>query len=574
MFSDKDHINLLTSLLAAHGVSHAVVCPGSRNAPIVHNLHAHPDITCYPVTDERSAGFYALGMAQSLRQPVAVCVTSGTALLNLAPAVAEAFYQHLPIVVISADRPKAWIDQLDGQTMRQDEVFGPFVCRSVCLPEDVSSAVARWHANRLVNEALLAVIEPQCGPVHINVPLTEPLFRFDTPALPEERVIHLWRPKVDVALFRRLWEKMTHPTVRKPMVVFGQGFLDLDEKELRGLASLFSHHCVTVSERLSNFPATIIHTEEVLALAGDDDSMLPDFILYLGDMLVSKTVRNFLRRAVHATVMMVSNDGKVHDTTMHMDTIIEADSTDVLRGFLYIQKEGATESTSVSASRKPYLERWKDLHAEVGRMIEEIDPPYSQMAAVRYFEQQLDDMEYDFAVHYANSSAVRLANIFAAHPVYCNRGVNGIDGSLSTAAGFSVVSNRRVFCVIGDLSFFYDQNALWNQNLNGNFRMILLNNGKGGIFDLLPGLEQSEASERFVSGAHCTSAQGICVQNDIGYLQAQNMAELQVGMVTLLTEERQRPLLLEVLTDSEADAQTFRAYLSCFKQNQSSTNNE
>ena len=306
----------------------------------------------------------------------------------------------------------------------------------------------------------------------------------------------------------------------------------------------------------------------------DRHSMLPDFILYMGDMLVSKTVRNFLRRAAHATVMMISNDGKVHDTTMHMDTVIEADPADVLRGFLYIQKEGVAESMPVSASRKPYLERWKDLHAKVERMIEEIDPPYSQMAAVRYFEQQLDDMEYDFAVHYANSSAVRLANIFAAHPVFCNRGVNGIDGSLSTAAGFSVVSNRRVFCVIGDLSFFYDQNALWNQNLNGNFRMILLNNGKGGIFDLLPGLEQSEASERFVSGAHRTSAQGICVQNDIGYLQAQNMAELQVGMVTLLTEERQRPLLLEVFTDSEADAQTFRAYLSCFKQNQSSTNNE
>ena len=106
MYSNKEHINILTSLLVAHGIRHAVVCPGSRNAPIVHNLNECPDITCYPVTDERSAGFYALGMTQALQQPVVVCVTSGTALLNLAPAVAEAYYQHRPLIVISADRPQ------------------------------------------------------------------------------------------------------------------------------------------------------------------------------------------------------------------------------------------------------------------------------------------------------------------------------------------------------------------------------------------------------------------------------------------------------------------------------------
>lgn len=573
-YSGKEHINLLTSLLAAHHIGHAVVCPGSRNAPIVHNLYTHPAITCYPVTDERSAGFYALGMAQALRQPVAVCVTSGTALLNLAPAVAEAYYQHLPLVVISADRPRVWIDQLDGQTIWQDAVFGYYVCRSVSLPEDLSTATERWHANRLVNEALLSVIEPQFGPVHINVPLTEPLFEFNVSELPEERVIHHWRSKVDVALFHRLWEKMTHANVQRPMVVFGQGFFDLDETEMQGVAELLSRYCVTVTERLSNFPAAILHAEEVLALAGDDDSLLPDFILYMGDMLVSKRLRQFLRRADHATVVMVSSDGKVHDTTMHLDTIIETDPSEMLRGFLHIQSEETKTDILVSASRRSYLEKWKDLHARVEQIIDDFDPPYSQMAAVKYFEQQLEDMEYDFAVHDANSLAIRLANIFSPHPVYCNRGVNGIEGTLSTAAGFSVVSSQRVFCVIGDLSFFYDQNALWNQNLKGNFRIILLNNGKGGIFDLLPGLEQSEASECLVSGAHHTSAQGICTQNDIGYLQARNMAELQMGMVSLLTEERQRPMLLEVFTDAEADSQAFRAYLSCFKPIQSSINNE
>ena len=201
MYSNKENVNILTSLLVAHGIHHAVVCPGSRNAAIVHNLNECPDIQCYPVTDERSAGFYALGMTQALKEPVVVCVTSGTALLNLAPAVAEAYYQHQPVVVISADRPQQWIDQLDGQTLPQPDALGRFVKKAVSLPEPHDKDT-RWYCNRLVNEALIE----KHAPVHINVPITEPLFRFDTPALPQERKIdftpadatnitltHVWR---------------------------------------------------------------------------------------------------------------------------------------------------------------------------------------------------------------------------------------------------------------------------------------------------------------------------------------------------------------------------------------------
>ena len=174
MYSNKQSVNQLTALLATHGVRHAVVCPGSRNAPIVHNLSQCPEIACHPVTDERSAGFYALGMAQALHEPVVVCVTSGTALLNLAPAVAEAWYQHQPVVIVSADRPQQWIDQLDGQTLPQPDALGRFVARAVSLPED-----DQWHCNRLINEALLAATADDARPVHINVPVSEPLFTFD-----------------------------------------------------------------------------------------------------------------------------------------------------------------------------------------------------------------------------------------------------------------------------------------------------------------------------------------------------------------------------------------------------------
>lgn len=176
------------------------------------------------------------------------------------------------------------------------------------------------------------------------------------------------------------------------------------------------------------------------------------------------------------------------------------------------------------------------------------------MSAVKILEESLADMDYEYHVHYANSSAVRLADIYSDHYVWCNRGVNGIEGSLSTAAGFSVACRDMVFCVIGDLSFFYDQNALWNTNLRGNFRMLLLNNGGGGIFYNLKGLKESNACEKLVAACHMTTAQGICTQNDIGYMSARNAEELRLGIAMLLASDAKRPMLLEVFTDISDDS--------------------
>ena len=184
------------------------------------------------------------------------------------------------------------------------------------------------------------------------------------------------------------------------------------------------------------------------------------------------------------------------------------------------------------------------------------------MAVVKCFEGNLLHLTSDFTaqIHYANSSAIRLANIYAQHPVFCNRGVNGIEGSLSTAAGFSCVTDDVVFCVIGDLSFFYDQNALWNQNLRGNLRILLLNNGRGGIFNRLPGLENSPARDRFVAAEHHTSAEGICQQNQVAYLKAVNMEEMQEGIATLFNKVSDTPVLLEVFTSPADDQKALQTY--------------
>lgn len=512
MYCSKENVNILTALLVAHGVRHAVVCPGSRNSAIVHNFNECPFIQCYPVTDERSAGFYAMGMAQALKQPVVVCVTSGTALLNLAPAIAEAFYQHIPLVAISADRPQQWIDQLDGQTLPQSDALGRFVKKAVSLLEP-HDAEEKWYCNRLVNEALLAAMRG--GPVHINVPITEPLFEYSVDELPAERKIAYAAADMSPATLSHVTRMFLSAT--RPMLISGQPMNPL--------------------------------LDEAVSIVGDDEEYVPDFVLYIGGSIVSKRLKRFLRKAKETWV--VNNTGEIADTFMNLTHVFQGDGeavADHIRFMMVMEPH-------------PFIQKWDDLLARIRLQAESYEPAYSELAAVKYFEHYVGDAE----VHYANSSAIRLANSFAQHPVWCNRGVNGIEGSLSTAAGFSCVTDKRVYCVIGDLSFFYDQNALWNQNLQGNFRILLLNNGCGGIFNMLPGLEQSPARDQYVAAAHHTSAEGICQQNNVKYLKAANMEELQQGISTLLNMESSRPVLLEVFTDPAEDERVFKDYYKTLK---------
>ena len=519
MYSNKENINILTALLVKHGVRHAVVCPGSRNAPIVHNLNECPDIECFPVTDERSAAFYALGIWQATGNAVVVCVTSGTALLNVAPAVAEAFYQQARLVVISADRPPQWIDQLDGQTLPQPDALGRFVRRSVSLPvlspstDDDERAEQRWYCNRLVNEALME----RHGPVHINVPYGEPLFDFTVASLPDERKIE-WLP-ADISPTVLSHVTRMFMLSERPMLVSGQPMNP--------------------------------NLDEAVALVADDERYVPDFVLYIGGSIVSKRVKRFLRKARQTWV--VNATGEVNDTFMNLTHVVQGDGKVVADHIRFMME---TEP-------HPFVLLWDELLERVRRKADTFVPAFSQMAAVQLFERSVAEGGLSEAVfHYANSMPIRLANIFARHQVFCNRGVNGIEGSLSTAAGFSCVTDDKVFCVIGDLSFFYDQNALWNQNLRGNLRIMMLNNGRGGIFNMLKGLEKSAARDRLVSAGHTTTAEGICLQNGVGYLKAEDAEQMRQGIDWLLNTKSEHPMLLEVLTDADADCKAMSDYYS------------
>ena len=556
MYSNKENVNILTALLVSHGIRHAVVCPGSRNAPVVHNLNACPDIECHPVTDERSAGFFAVGMMQALCEPVVVCVTSGSALLNLMPAVAEASYQHLPLVVVSADRTQQWIGQLDGQTLPQPDALGRFVRKAVTLPEPRNDE-ERWYCNRLVNEALLETHGDDCAPVHINIPIGEPLFEFSVKQLPSERIITRFSPSADYdCLHAELLNDFF--SAERPMLVFGQ----THPHHFSGQEGdyLFSH-VITLHEALAPFPS-VSHFDEVLYATANSTTLLPpDFVLYVGDCIVSKRLKHFLRRNSDARVWRISPSGQVEDTFMNLRGIVKGDPEFTLASLSHKMKNRPWV--------KPmnYRRQWLTLLRQAADHAASYEPAYSQMATVKYFEEKLETLNASAEpiIHYGNSTAIRLANIYARHHVWCNRGVNGIEGSLSTAAGFSLVNPSPVFCVIGDLSFFYDQNALWNQQLRGNLRILLLNNGCGGIFNMLPGLEQSPARDRLVAAAHHTTAEGICQQNDIYYQRATNMEEMRKGIDLLFDENFSRPMLLEVQTDASEDERIYKNYYQSYQ---------
>lgn len=559
MYSNKENVNILTSLLLEYGVSDAVVCPGSRNAPIVHNLSVCEAIRCRPVTDERSAAFYALGLAIATRRPTVVCVTSGSALLNVMPAVAEAAYQHVPLVVISADRPQQWIDQLDGQTIPQSDALGRFVRKAVQLPEPHNDE-ERWLCRRLVNEAMHLATCRQGAPVHINVPISEPLFVFDTEQLPQlSRFNNIRRAVIKDASMDM--PDAFHKATR-PMIVIGQlAHGTVSHETIRSLSEKY----VVMSEPLSNPSYMTIHFDEAIRYIVSDNSSInddeddktayyPDYVIYVGDTLVSKPARRFLRNAKAPSCLITPDAADIHDPLMTLTDIVECD-TDSINALL-----ASLCDAPDTDERCRFHDRWQSFLDAYAAHADAYVPEYSQMATVKYFEEQLADLDIDICVHYANSSAVRLACIYAQHYVWCNRGVNGIEGSLSTAAGFSLATHDMTVCVIGDLSFFYDQNALWNSNLRGNLRIILLNNRGGGIFRQLPGLSDSPAADDLVMASHENTAQGICTQNDIGYMSAKNMDEMQIGIVTLLTRESERPMLLEVFTDSNDDVKALEKY--------------
>jgi len=552
MFSTKKNVLQTVALLKAHGIDHIVISPGSRNAPLAHCFSQDPFFRCFSIVDERSAAYFALGLIQKLGKPVAVCCTSGTAILNQAPAVAEAFYQELPLVVVSADRSPSWIGQMDGQTIPQQNVFGSMSAKSVQLPE-IHTEEDLWHCNRLVNEALNACIGKN-KPVHINVPISEPLFDFSELQLPKVRKIKTVSADrlSDINDFTHRWNAAS-----KRMILLGQM---PQNRELRDILENIAakQDCLILCEHLSNAvsPAFIGNFDALLYGMTDTEAeaLGPDLLITLGGHIVSKRIKKFLRKYQPSEHWSLSPNGNEADTFQCLTDLIETEP-------LYFFKK--LECQKTNTADKTYANLWSKASARVSPPGDEL--PFSDIAVVGSF---LKAIPGNSSLFVGNSSSVRNIQLYPmpeGTKVFCNRGTNGIEGSICTASGYAALNDGLTFLLMGDLSFFYDLNGLWNKYIGENFRIILINNGGGGIFQLLPGLDKSEALSPFIAANHHESAENWVSAAGFSYLKADNETELKKNLAEFVSPSYGKSIVLEVFTNADTNKSASDLYYKKLK---------
>ena len=560
-------ISELVALLQAHGVRDVVLCPGSRNAPLVHALsHQLTGATCHSIIDERSAGFYALGLALATHRAVVVCCTSGTAVANLHPAVAEAYYQGVPLIVLSADRPERWIGQWAGQTLPQPGLFGSLVRKAVHLPEPHTEE-ERWYCNRLINEALLAALAPLPSPVQINVPISDPGVSLLPPTSakhtpessdkrpigmqPGRRIQQLYPYSIDAQAVEPLLRRLT--TFERKMILVGQKTWSAATSTGETFPQSLREQFLCIGESLSNSPVSICSLDAFLASLSEVDrrALQPDLLITLGGHIVSNKMKQYLRSYPPRETWHLSPDPTVVDLFCSLTEQIIAP----VEPFLETLAQGLASHAS-----SPYARHWRE---RIDRLPSPT-PRYSSLAVVGSLLSHLP--EEPCVLHLANSSSVRYAELFRKPRrllTLCNRGTSGIEGSLSTALGFARQrAEERHFIVIGDLSFFYDLNALGLPEVGSNVRVLLLNNQRGSIFQSLPTLEMDRLSQRYITAEHQLRAQGWAESCGWEYLSVQEASELEETMAYFV-RPADRPRLLEAFVSSEDEIVELQTY---FKQ--------
>ena len=556
MITDKKHIQQLASLLLQKGITDVVISPGSRNAPLINQFFGLKAFSCLNIVDERSAGYVALGIALAKKKPVAVVCTSGTAAINYGPAIAEAFYQKIPLVILTADRPLRWVDQADGQTVRQQNLFVNHSLKSINLQETERDDDFRYN-NLQINEVLNLVLSNNPGPVHINIPLNEPLYGFSDEELPKFRNIESYSVNFQLSSgeLEKLAEKWNEST--RKMIIVGQ--LSPDQQISEQVQKLAEDPgTVVLAEHLTNLSGEHLVAATDLAVAGispDEKARFqPDILLTFGKQIVSKRLKLFVRANQPGEHWHVSAAAEHTDTYDSLTRVISSDVFSFLNDFVPEVKN--TESN--------YRKIWKSAEQKAIKLQDKFlnEAPFCDLTACKTIAENIPE---NSVLHLGNSSPVRLIQMFATTQgceYFGNRGTSGIDGSLSTSVGFARSSVKINTIVLGELSFFYDSNALWIQHFPENLRIIVLNNGGGNIFRLIGGPTQSPALNEHFVAQHNLKAEGLAKAFDINYLKAKNQDELSKGLSTIFAPGFSGPVILEVMTYGELSAKVFQ---ECFE---------
>lgn len=550
MYSEKRNVRQLLSLLKAHNISHFVVSPGSRHIPIVISMEADPFFHLYSVVDERGASFFAIGLMQRFMEPVGVICTSGTASANYCSAINECLYQELPLLVLTADREECLRDQREDQMIRQSIMFQPIAKFVANLPL-VKDEKDAWHNNRLINEALLELTHRGCGPVQINIPVPEHMDAFDAPDLPDERKIS----RYDLSNVN--WsETASYLKGKKIVVVCGEGYT-LTEEERTSLDTFCDKFdAVVLCDKMSNCHVknSIENAFPVLQALNNVDvnELAPDVVISIrANYSFNPEFKGFMNRAKghKCENWCIHPSGRIYDPFKGLLTNVYE-----MNEFTFFKQIAEVADT---CNEPAYAETWKVIS-------ESIDEPQGEFAHVNTVGSFLKQLPKHSILQLANSNSVRLAQLYHIDPtieIHCNRGTDGIDGCMSTTVGFASETDKPVFLMIGDLTFFYDMNALWNRHIGKNIRIFIQNNGGGAIMHMPKRPDfAAEHLPNFISARHNASVKGWAEDRGFKYFSAHTPEELEQGTKKLTDLSIDGPIILEVFTDMLEDTKIFKSY--------------
>lgn len=544
MYSNVKSVQLLVAMLKAKKVKNIVVSAGTSHDAIARSLECDDYFKTYNIVDERSAAFFALGLIQELNETVAIVCTAGTAAVNYLTGVTEASRRNLPLVVITADKNPYYYNQFEDQMVDQINLFKSVVKHTVSLPM-IKDDKDKWYCERLLNEAFLEINHHGTGPVHINIPIEEGMFAigdtFTTKELPKIKVIE----RLDVSSDLNKWEeKFRFLKNKKVLIVYGQDY-NVTQSRIEKLEKIFrNYNCLISTEKLSNLHCEgaieMSKVSRMMTVSGEFEQICPDVVISLtgsvawdGKFALKSNNKKFEN-------WLVSEFGMVQDFYRNLTNIFECSIDE------FLEKMSNYEIDE----KNDYYNLCKNLDVK-------FELPNFEYSNLYVTQKLMNNIPKDSILNLANSSTIRLAQYFDNDPsikIYCNRGIHGIDGCMSTFIGQSAVTDKLSFLIIGDLTFFYDMNALWNRYVGKNVRIMLVNNSGAALFHFNQGLQKYPTLNENVAADHNATAKGWAESRGFKYLSSTNKEEFDKNLVEFVNPNSDKPIILEVFTKKEEDA--------------------
>ncbi len=550
----RQWLSNLADFLNDNNIIHIVTSPGSRNAPLLLHLANHKALKLYSHVDERSAGYIALGMAQYLQSTVALVCTSGSAILNYGPALAEAYYQHIPILVLSADRSPEWIDQSDGQSIRQNNVFHSYIRKSFILPVEINHPDDEWFIWRSLSEAIHYTKYPVSGPVHVNIPFREPLYEMEPYTGNKPKTVNV------LSSLRTLdnngWKELNLVFRQKKriMIIAGLNYPDkLTAKLMCSLARV--NNIIVLADINSNlYSESFIRASDDIITAisenGQED-YYPDVLITFGGTIISKILKNWIRKHPPYEHWHVNIAFEAPDTFQCLTKIIVSDINLFLKGLILRLQEVDSD----------FSKKWHDILEKINKRRNS----YLEISQFSDFKACWTISKYlpnNSLLHLANSMPVRYAH-FVDWPskikIFSNRGVNGIEGCISTAVGSAIHFKGFTTLITGDLAMLYDSNALWNTNFPCNLKIIVLNNGGGGIFRIIDGPDKYKTQRDFFETPHNYNMEYLSKMYNLSYIGTRNEKELSEAL-NMIYCDMDKPCILEIFTEQDINAEVYHNY--------------